>query len=276
VSTVAIPQEHAADVGEVGQLSLPRLTPETPNLFVVPAFNEADNLPRLLSDLEERPALLPAGSRVIIVDDGSEDGTPDIVEGYDGPLPLELVRLDKNQGPGAAFRAGFAAALERCPEEALVVTLEADTTSDLDALPTMLERAAAGAELVLASVHGGGEMVNVSPLRRVLSAGAGFTVRHGLGLDARTVSCFFRVYRSSVLKLGLRQYGDRLIQERGFACKAELLAKLERLGARVEEVPVELDGSRRNGESKMRILPTLLGYWRLLVRQRVARGSFPA
>jgi dolichol-phosphate mannosyltransferase len=276
VTTVALPREHAHDADLVDGPSLPRLGPETPNLFVVPAFNEAKNLPRLLSDLEGRPALLPAGSRVIIVDDGSEDGTPDIVEGYEGSLPLELVRLDTNQGPGAAFRAGFAAALERSTEEALVVTLEADTTSDLDALPTMLERAAAGAELVLASVHGGGEMVNVSPLRRLLSAGAGFTVRHGLGLEARTVSCFFRVYRSSVLKLGLHQYGDRLIQERGFACKAEILAKLEGLGARVEEVPVDLDGSRRNGDSKMRILPTLFGYWRLLIRQRVARGSFPA
>jgi dolichol-phosphate mannosyltransferase len=270
VSTVAIRDEHALDIGQVGPPSLPRLAPETPKLFVVPAYNEAENLPLLLSDLERRPALLPAGSRVFIVDDGSEDGTPEIVEGYEGPLPIELVRLGENLGPGAAFRAGFAAALESCAQEALVVTLEADTTSDLDALPAMLERAADGAELVLASVHGGGEMVNVSRFRRLLSTGAGFTVRNGLGLEASTVSCFFRVYRSSVLRLGLMQYGDRLIQERGFACKAEILAKLNRLGARIEEVPVDLDGSRRNGKSKMRVLPTLLGYWRLLIRERLA------
>lgn len=277
MSTVAIPAEHAGEL--VAELPIPlppRLDPETPNLFVVPAYNEADNLPQLLSDLEARPALLPRGSCVIVVDDGSQDGTPGIVERYDGPLPLQLVKLDENQGPGAAFRAGFAAALERCHQDALIVTLEADTTSDLDALPTMIERAAAGAELVLASVHRGGQMTNVSRFRRILSAGAGFTVRHGLGLDAKTVSCFFRVYRSSVLSLGFGHYGDRLIQERGFACKAEILSKLARLGARIEEVPVDLDGSRRNGESKMRVLPTLLGYWRLLARQWVQRGSAPA
>ena len=273
MTTVALPQEQVADVGEVGSASLPYLGPETPRLFVVPAYNEAQNLPRLLSDLENRLALLTAGSRVIIVDDGSEDGTPDIVESYEGPLPVELVRLGENQGPGAAFRAGFAAALDCCPGEALVVTLEADTTSDLDALPTMLERASTDAELVLASVHGGGEMVNVSPFRRLMSAGAGFTVRHGLGLDARTVSCFFRVYRSSVLRLGLRQYGDRLIQERGFACKAEILAKMAALGLRVDEVPVGLDTSQRVGKSKMPIIRTTLTYWRMCARQRLARGA---
>jgi dolichol-phosphate mannosyltransferase len=273
VSTVAVPAELLTPARRSRVRELP---PETPNLFVIPAFNEAENLPRLFSDLERRPLLLPPGSRVIVVDDGSEDGTPDIVQTYAGPLPLELVRLDENQGPGAAFRAGFAAALERSREDALIVTLEADTTSDLDALPAMLQRAAAGAELVLASVHRGGRMVNVSLLRRFLSAGAGFTVRHALGIEARTVSSFFRVYRASVLREGSDRYGERLIQERGFACKAEILSKLARIGAHIEEVPVDLDGSRRNGESKMRVLPTLLGYWRLFARQCFQRGSLSA
>jgi len=88
-------------------------------------------------------------------------------------------------------------------------------------------------------------------------------VRLLLGLDARTVSSFFRVYRASVLREASRRYGDKLITETGFACKAELLAKIASLGTRIEEVPVDLDGSRRVGESKMSIGPTLAGYWRL-------------
>lgn len=243
-----------------------------PNLFVIPAFNEEENLPRLLGDLESRPSLFPAGSRVLIVDDGSEDGTADVVCSYDGALPLELVRLDHNQGPGAAFRAGFAAALNGCPAEARIVTLEADTTSDLDALPQMLERAAAGAELVVAAWV----MRNVSYLRRLLSEGAGLFARRALGLEARTVSSFFRVYHASVLREGFRQYGDMLIQEQGFACKAELLAKLTRLGARVAEVPVDLDTSRRIGKSKMPVVRTILAYWRMALRERGARGTASA
>jgi dolichol-phosphate mannosyltransferase len=270
MSSVALPLEaQAVSVPEEARISLASGSePSGPNVFIVPAYDEAENLPRLFADLETRPALFPPESRLIVVDDGSRDETANIVRDYRGPLPVELVELGENQGPGAAFRAGFAAALARCPETAMLVTLEADTTSDLDALPVMLSRAAAGAELVLASVHGGGRMVNVSPLRRFLSIGAGLTVRLALGLDARTVSCFFRVYRASILRVAVAHYGDDLIRERGFACKAELLAKLAGLGARVEEVPVDLDARRRVGQSRMRILPTLLGYGRLMARQR--------
>ena len=125
------------------------------HVFVIPAYNEEENLPRLLADFENRPELFPPGSRVLIVDDGSADGTAEVVEAYSGPLPVELLQLGENQGPGAAFRAGFLAALDRCDDDALVVTLEADTTSDLDALPEMIAEAGSGADLVLASWRDG-------------------------------------------------------------------------------------------------------------------------
>lgn len=247
--------------------------PSAPNLFVIPAFNEAGNLPRLLVDLEARPELFPGGSRLILVDDGSADDTVAVARSYEGPLPLEVLELGVNQGPGGAFRAGFAAALAGCADGALVVTLEADTTSDLDALNEMLERAYAGADVVLASVHGGGRMLNLSATRRILSRGAGMVVRRALALDAMTVSSFFRVYRASILELGGAQFGDDLITERGFACKAEILAKLVAVGARVEEVTIDLDASRRQGESKMRILPTIAGYVRLVASRRRIREA---
>jgi dolichol-phosphate mannosyltransferase len=240
-----------------------------PNVFVIPAYNEEANLPRLIVDLEARPALFPPGSRIIIVDDGSRDRTAPIVENYDGDLPLELLSLGENQGPGAAFRAGFAEALEHCPDDGFVVTLEADTTSDLDALPRMLERAAAGADLVLASW----KMQNVTRRRRFLSAAAGYVVRHALGVNAKTVSSFFRVYRARTLSSAMKRYGDNFIRERGFACKAEILANIARLGAKIEEVQVDLDWSRREGESKMPVARTILAYWRMLARQSFARQT---
>jgi dolichol-phosphate mannosyltransferase len=277
VTSVAVSFDEASAEQEILVPGAPGpvYAPAGPVVFVVPAYNEAENLPRLLADLEERPWLFPARSRLIIIDDGSEDATPELGRAYSGPLPLELVALERNQGPGAAFRAGFAAALQGCPDDALIVTLESDTTSDLDRLPAMLERAEAGVDLVLASVHGGGRMVNVSPLRRILSVGAGVAVRFALGLDARTVSSFFRVYRASILRRALERYGDTLIEEPGFACKAELLAKLAGLGARIEEVPVDVDATRRIGESRMKVLPTLMGYARLIIRGKVRRESAP-
>jgi len=241
------------------------------HVFVIPAYNEEENLPRLLADFEDRPELFPPGSRVLIVDDGSADRTAEVVAAYRGPVPVELLQLGQNQGPGAAFRQGFLAALDRCDDDALVITLEADTTSDLDALPEMIAEAGNGSDVVLASWV----MVNVKPLRRFLSAGAGYAVRRTLGLEAHTVSSFFRVYRASVLRSAHGHYGDRLIREPGFACKAEILGKLARLGATITEVPVALDSTRRAGKSKMPILRTILAYWRLLARARLARGTAP-
>ena len=74
----------------------------------MPAFNEEENLPRLFADLEQRLDLFTPGSRVIVVDDGSEDGTSGPRRSYQGPLAVDVVQLGTNQGPGAAFRAGFA------------------------------------------------------------------------------------------------------------------------------------------------------------------------
>jgi dolichol-phosphate mannosyltransferase len=202
------------------------------------------------------------------VDDGSVDATADLAEAHTGPLPVEVLRQSSNQGPGAAFDRGFRRALELASDDDLVVTLEADTTSDLDSLEQMLQRAHDGADLVLGSTHAeGGGLVNVGFVRRFLSRSASLALGRIGGLDAQTVSNFFRVYRASVLRRGYERFGSDLIREPGFACKLELLFKLVRLGARVEEVPVVIDWARREGESKMRITPTVVAYIRVVARQ---------
>lgn len=240
-------------------------------VFVIPAFNEEENLPRLLHDLEERP-MLWSGGHVILVDDGSSDGTVAVARAYDGPVPLILVRQIRNQGAGRAFDRGFRFALELCDDDDMIVTLESDTTSDLDALEAMLAEARSGADVVLASVHAvGGEMVGAGKFRESLSRAASTAVRVTAGIDASTVSSFFRVYRAGMLRSAYERHGDAFIREGGFACKAEILGKLSRMDASIAEVPVDLDASRRIGESKLKVLPTMAGYTRLMARQVATR-----
>jgi dolichol-phosphate mannosyltransferase len=239
-------------------------------VIVVPAFNEEANVPNLMRDLAERPELWRDG-RIILVDDGSSDRTVEVARTHGRGLPLEVLEQGKNQGPGRAFDAGFRRALEIAGEDELIITMESDTTSDLDALEGMMFVAREDADIVLASHHDGGQLANVSRHRRFLSKAASSAIRRGAGLDASTVSSFFRVYRASILREGYEEHGDALIRERGFACKAELLIKLSRLGARVAEVPVTLDWANRQGESKMRVLPTMAGYARMMTRQVASR-----
>jgi dolichol-phosphate mannosyltransferase len=240
------------------------------NVFVIPAYNEETNLPRLLRDLEERPGLW-VGGHVVVVDDGSTDATADVAAAYDGPVPVILHRQIRNQGAGRAFDRGFGIALALAGDEDFIITMESDTTSDLDAVATMLAVAQEGTDIVLASHHGEGQLVNVSAHRRLLSRAAASAIRRGAGLDARTVSSFFRVYRAAALRAAYDRHGEHLIREAGFACKAEILVKMVRAGASVREVPVSLDWSRRDGESKMRVLPTIGGYARMMARQLATR-----
>jgi dolichol-phosphate mannosyltransferase len=241
-------------------------------VFVIPAYNEEANVQRLLADLESRPDLWSDGGWVILADDGSSDRTVEVARAHDGDLPVEVLVAERNGGPGKAFDRGFRRALAFAPRDEMIVTLESDTTSDLDAVEAMLAAAHGGADVVLASHHGSGELANVSAHRRFLSRAASSVIRRGGGLDASTVSSFFRVYRADVLHRGYEAYGDMFIRERGFACKAEILMKLSRLGITIAEVPVTLDWSKREGESKMKVLPTMGGYARLMARQTFARA----
>jgi dolichol-phosphate mannosyltransferase len=240
-------------------------------IFVIPAFNEEANVPRLLADLEVRPELW-AGGAIVLVDDGSSDGTVAAALAHEGDLPVEVLRQVPNQGAGRAFDRGFRHVLRTAPDDALIVTLESDTTSDLDALTEMLATARSGADVVLASHHDDGELVNVTAHRRFLSKAAAYAIRRISRLDAKTVSSFFRVYRASVLRSAYERHGDGFIREPGFACKAEILMKLDKQGARIAEVPVSLDWSKREGESKLRVLPTVHGYARLMMRQARERA----
>jgi len=220
-------------------------------IFLACAYDEEANVGRLIADIESRPELWSDGGRLVLVDDGSRDRTAEVAEAHRGPLQVQVLRVRHVLGDLRGER--------------FIVTLEADTTSDLGALPSMLEKAQR-ADIVLASVHGGGSMVGVGRVRQALSQAASSVVRAGAGIEARTVSSFFRVYSSDILRRGYREHGKHLIREHGFACKAEILAKLTALGAIVDEVPVTLDASQRMGESKLRILPTLAGYARMLAR----------
>ncbi len=232
--------------------------------IVIPAYDEAPNVERLFDRLT--PVARDLKARVIVVDDGSSDGTADLVRLHGAAVDLELVQHAANQGLGAAVRTGLETALAQAAPNDPIVTMEADTTSDLGDLCPMLARFREGHDVVLASVHApGGRLIGVAGWRilasRVLSSG--FRVLPGLR-HVHTVSAVYRVYRASALRRLQVQLGDGLIQETGFAVNAELLLKLADDGARVCEVPTTNDWTTRGGESKLQTGKTLRAYGRLL------------
>jgi dolichol-phosphate mannosyltransferase len=243
--------------------------------FVIPAYNERENIPNLMATLT--PVASELGARVIFVDDGSTDGTAEAIEEHRDGLHLAIVRHKVNRGLGTAINSGLRAALGEAQDDDAIVTLEADNTSDLTDLPRMLERFEEGNDVVLASVYApGGRIVGVAPWRLLASRAVSGAFRHAGGLrDVHTLSSLYRVYRAGTLRRAADTYGYLLVREPGFAANVELLLKLYNAGATVAEVPTVNDWSRRLGTSKMHLGPTVMAYGRLMAAHLVGRIQPP-
>jgi len=243
--------------------------------FVIPAYNEAENIPSLLADLAPRANAL--GARVIVVDDGSADDTAEVVREHAEGMHLAVVQHKRNRGLGTAINSGIRAALGESSDEDAIVTMEADNTSNLDDLPRMLELFDQGYDVVLASVYApGGKIIGVEPWRLWASKLVSGSFRRVGGLkDIHTLSSLYRVYRAGTLRAGAETYGYLLVREPGFAANVELLLKLYNAGAKVAEVPTVNDWRKRKGESKMNLKPTVLAYGRLAAAQIVGRIQPP-
>lgn len=113
-----------------------------------------------MENLQKKMAELNMDFQVILIDDRSCDEITVITQALVKTMPLLVLDQRYSRGPGAAFLRGFRQALPLCRDEDLIVSLEADNTSDLSILPAMLERIQQRYDVVLASVYGpGGQIV---------------------------------------------------------------------------------------------------------------------
>ena len=237
---------------------------------VLPAYNEAEALPPLLGRFQEIAGALD--HRIIVVDDGSTDGTAQAVEAFrDAAVPVEIVRHPKNRGLGAAVDTGLRAALARTTDGDFIVTMDADDTHPPSHIPAMLERARAGHDLVIASRFEPGAEWHGKTWDRVLfSYGVSWLFRILFPIrGVRDYTCGYRLYRRELVHAAYDRWGDRFLAERSFACMLDILLKMSRLRPRVVEVPLVFHYDRKPGPSKMQVARMVRRTLVLLVRRRL-------
>jgi dolichol-phosphate mannosyltransferase len=217
----------------------------------LPTYDERENVERMVRSL----AALDVG--VLVIDDGSPDGTGEIAD----RLSLELDYVDvlhrpRKEGLGPAYLAGFRRALADGAD--LVLEMDCDFSHDPADVPRLVE-AAEDADLVLGSRYvPGGRVANWSALRRFISRGGSLYAQVLLGLPLRDLTGGFKCYRRAVLEaLPLDE-----IHSRGYAFQIETTYRTLRAGFRVREVPITFT-DRLEGGSKMSKAIVLEAIWKV-------------
>ena len=239
--------------------------------IVLPAYNEADNLPALLGALRETMDDNQIAYDVIVVDDGSRDRTAAIVEACAETLPVLLLRHESNQGLGATLRDGLYTALDRAGRRDIVITMDADDTHMPGLIVRMVRMIGEGYDVVIASRYRPESRVYGVPLlRRVMSRGASLLMRVVFPIrGVRDFTCGYRAYRADVLRRAVDRYRGEFVNQDGFQCMVDILLKLRPMELIFGEVPLLLRYDRKGGQSKMQVGRTAKNTLLLLLRRRL-------
>lgn len=233
-------------------------------VVLLPAFNEVESLQHLVPKLVDTVSAMDGGYCIVVCDDGSTDGTDDVLRDLSTRYPLEVITHRYNRGLGESVRDLFEKAKGLTGPGDFIVRLDCDDTHEPSCIPRMVEKARQGYDVVIASrfVKGGGQ-VGVGRYRALVSRGATYfmrTVFHIPGL--REYTSGFRVYRAEIVHLAIDTYGNNFVQLKGlgFTCTLEKLVKLQMIGARFGEEPFVLRYDQKRSESKMVSSVTTVGY----------------
>jgi dolichol-phosphate mannosyltransferase len=211
-------------------------------VMVVPTYNEAENLAWIVGRVR---AAQPAVD-ILVVDDGSPDGTGQIADELAAADPhVKVVHRTEKAGLGAAYRAGFRVALDAGYD--VIGEMDADGSHQPEQLHRLLEAIEAGADLVIGSRWiPGGSIVNWPKSREALSRGGNLYVRLLLGIDVHDATAGYRLFRRATLeKIDIDQ-----VRSTGYVFQTDMAYRTLQAGLKVVEVPIEFI-ERERGDSKM-------------------------
>ena len=236
------------------------------SLVILPTYNEAENIFEVLDRIR---AAVPS-AEVLVVDDGSPDGTAELAESWaaDHGGQVSVLRRASKSGLGSAYRAGFAHGLASGFDA--LIEMDSDLQHDPAALPELIAAVDNGADLAIGSRYvPGGSIPNWPRHREWLSRGGNRYAGFVLGLQVRDATAGFRCYAAPMLS----SIDLTSVTADGYGFQIEMAYNVARRGGRIVEVPIRFS-DRQRGTSKMsgRIVFEALGlvsWWAL--RDRVLR-----
>lgn len=214
------------------------------NLVIIPTYNEVENAEKIIRAVKG----LDGGFDILIIDDGSPDGTAGVVKGLQAEFPdsLHLIERSGKQGLGTAYLTGFKWALEHGYD--YVFEMDADFSHAPSDLPRLLAACASdGADMSIGSRYCNGVSVVNWPIGRIMiSYFASVYVRKVLGFKIYDSTAGFICYSRKVLET----IDLDAVQMKGYGFQIEMKYTAHKLGFKIQEVPV-IFINRKEGTSKM-------------------------
>lgn len=203
-------------------------------LVVIPTYNEAQSIGELLTSLK------PLDCDVLVIDDGSPDGTASIVR----DLGIEVIEREGKQGLGSAYRAGFSIAVER--GYTYIIQMDADGSHQIEDLQKMMEWIGSADLLIGSRYVKDGDVANWSKFRELLSKSANIYTNLLLSLGIKDTTSGFRIYTSDLV----RKMEISTIRSEGYCFQIEMTRRAIARGGAIAEIPITFI-ERAHGVSKM-------------------------
>lgn len=234
--------------------------------IICPCYNEEEGLEKLLHRIYQVAKLKKWAYRLVIVNDGSQDHTRDVILSFVDDMPIDFIDFQENQGISKVFNTAFSHVLQHSvSDQDLVVTIDSDNTMNPYLLLDLVARIRDVDVVIASRFIPGGRMVGAG-YRALLSYAASWLMRYRVGLPNVTdYSIFLRAYRVTVVREYFRTYGENPMVGRGFSSMAGMLMQLYKMNPaiRMAEVPLVLRYDEKKSKSSIRIFQTILGYLKL-------------
>jgi len=214
---------------------------------VIPTYNERKNLPVLIESLEYTLKKIDANPLIVIIDDGSPDGTGEVADQLSKEYGnIETLHREAKMGLGSAYKDGFRYALDKFNAD-MIIQMDADNSHDPNYIPDMVSLIADGNDVVVGSRRiEDAAIVGWGYYRKSVSSTANAVARLMCGLGVRDVTSGYRAYKGDCL----RRVNLDEIRADGYAFQIEMLYNLKKLGCKICELPIRFV-DRREGKSKL-------------------------
>ena len=238
----------------------------------LPAYNEEKNIAKLLDKINSLKTVFGSSLHVLIVNDGRTDGTEAVLKEYTNQYEyISYINHPQNLGLGNAMNTLLQYAVKNLDDQDVLITFDADNTHNPNIIPNMIDMLyLKNLDIVIASrFTKGSKEIGLSRIRKIYSRGAMVFCRLVFHIhNVKDYSCGYRAYNIGYLKKLIEIYGGKVLNSRGFECMVEILAKAGKIGVKAGEYPLVLEYNLKEGQSKMNVKKTIMGYMRLALKIR--------